>query len=121
MATGVNVKMGVSGVQQFKNGIKTAQDSVKTLDQALALNEKQFKATGDAEEYMQAKTEVLKFFSIRARSASMVLIWFRAVVMFCLNCAIPVTFSLTPAFASAMLSPLRPGYAVLDVVVIPFI
>ena len=60
MATGVNVKMGVSGVQQFKNGIKTAQDSVKTLDQALALNEKQFKATGDAEEYMKTKSELLQ-------------------------------------------------------------
>ena len=57
---GVNVKMGVSGIQQFKQNMKTAQNSVKTLDQALALNEKQFKQTGDAEEYMQQKTELLQ-------------------------------------------------------------
>lgn len=60
MATGVNVKMGVEGVSQFKQGIKDAQNSIKTLDQALALNEKQFKATGDSEEYMSQKTELLK-------------------------------------------------------------
>jgi len=60
MANGVNVKMGVSGVSQFKQGIKQAQTSVKTLDQALKLNEKQFKATGDAESYMQQKSELLK-------------------------------------------------------------
>lgn len=60
MATGVNVKMGVSGITQFKQNIKAAQTSVKTLDQALQLNEKQFKATGDAEAYMQQKSELLK-------------------------------------------------------------
>ena len=57
---GVNVKMGVTGISQFKQNIKVAQNSVKTLDQQLALNEKQFKATGDAEAYMQQKTELLK-------------------------------------------------------------
>ena len=60
MASGVNVKMGVSGISQFKNDMKTAQTAVKTLDQQLALNEKQFKATGDAEAYMQQKTELLQ-------------------------------------------------------------
>ena len=60
MATGVNVKMGVSGVSQFKQNMKAAQTSVTTLDQALKLNEKQFKQTGDAEEYMKSKTELLK-------------------------------------------------------------
>ena len=60
MATGVNVKMGVTGVQQFKQNMNTAKNSVKTLDQALALNEKQFKATGNAEEYMKTKTELLQ-------------------------------------------------------------
>ena len=60
MATGVNVKMGVSGITQFKQNIKAAQTSVKTLDQALQLNEKQFKATGDAEAYMMQKSELLK-------------------------------------------------------------
>lgn len=61
MATsGVNVKMGVSGVSQFRADIKKTQDSLKTLDESLKLNEKQFKQTGDAEEYMQTKSELLK-------------------------------------------------------------
>ena len=47
MAGGVNVKMGVSGVAQFKQAMKQAQTSVKTLDAELKLNEKQFQATGD--------------------------------------------------------------------------
>lgn len=57
---GVNVKMGVSGVSQFKTAMREAQGCVKTLDQALKLNEQQFKATGDAESYMQQKAELLK-------------------------------------------------------------
>ena len=57
---GINVKIGVTGISQFKRNIKVAQNSVKTLDQQLAINEKQFKATGDAEAYMQQKTELLK-------------------------------------------------------------
>ena len=57
---GVNVKMGVSGVAQFKQNINTARNSLKTLDAQLALNEKQFKASGDAEAYMQEKSELLK-------------------------------------------------------------
>lgn len=59
-ASGVNIKMGVEGLSQFKNSMKTAQTAVKTLDQQLALNEKQFKATGDAEAYMEQKTELLE-------------------------------------------------------------
>ena len=60
MATGVNVKMGVSGVSEFKWHMKDVQNSAKTLDAALALNEKQFKATGDAETYMATKSELLQ-------------------------------------------------------------
>ena len=60
MATGVNVKMGVSGVSQFKNNMNQAKQAVKTLDAQLALSEKQFKASGDAEGYMTEKTELLK-------------------------------------------------------------
>ena len=59
-ANGVNVKMGVEGISQFKQNIKVAQTAVKTLDEQLKLNEKQFKATGDAEQYMQEKSELLK-------------------------------------------------------------
>ena len=56
----VSVKMGVTGIAQFKTGMNQAKQSVKTLDAELALNEKQFKQTGDAQEYMQQKSELLK-------------------------------------------------------------
>ena len=60
MANSVNVKMGVSGVSQFKQNMKQAQASVKTLDEQLKLNEAQFRLTGDAEKYMQEKSELLQ-------------------------------------------------------------
>ena len=60
MASGVNVKMGVTGVAQFKADINTAKQSLKTLDEQLTLTEKEYKATGDAEAYMQRKTEQLQ-------------------------------------------------------------
>ena len=60
MANGVNVKMGVSGVAQFKQNMNQAKQSVKTLDAQLKLSEKQFKASGDAESYMTEKSELLK-------------------------------------------------------------
>ena len=60
MASGVNVKMGVSGVAQFKQSINQSKQAIKTLDAQLALSEKQFKATGDAESYMAEKSELLK-------------------------------------------------------------
>lgn len=56
----VSVKMGVSGISQFKQGINQAQASVKSFDAALKLNEKQLKATGDAETYLQNKTAALQ-------------------------------------------------------------
>lgn len=60
MADGVNVKMGVSGLNKFKQDIKQAQESVKTYDAELKLNEKQLQATGDKEAYMQQKTKLLQ-------------------------------------------------------------
>ena len=56
----VSVKMGVSGISQFKQGMNQAQASVKSLDAQLKLNEKQFKATGDAETYLQQKMSLLQ-------------------------------------------------------------
>lgn len=55
----INAKMAVSGVQQFKQGMTDAQASVKTFDAALKANEKQLKATGNAEQFMQAQTTLL--------------------------------------------------------------
>ena len=59
-SNGVNVKMGVSGVAQFKQSMNQAQQSVKTLDAQLALSEKQFKATGDKQTYMAEQADLLK-------------------------------------------------------------
>ena len=59
-SSGVNVKMGVSGIAQFKQNMKQAEQAVKTLDAQIALCEKQYKATGDAESYMTEKSELLK-------------------------------------------------------------
>ena len=59
-ANGVNVKMGVSGVSQFKQNLSQAKSAVKTLDAQLSLTEKQFKATGDSQSYMAEKGELLK-------------------------------------------------------------
>lgn len=56
----VSVKMGVSGVAQFKQGITEAAASVKTLDAALKTNEKQLKATGDKEAFMASQTNLLQ-------------------------------------------------------------
>lgn len=58
--TDVGVKMGVSGISQFKQQISEAQSTVKTYDSALKLAEKQLKATGDAETYLQSKTTALQ-------------------------------------------------------------
>ena len=56
----LNVKMGVSGVSQFIQSMNSAGASVKTIDAALKQNEKQLKATGDAETYLQQKSQLLQ-------------------------------------------------------------
>lgn len=56
----VNVKMGVSGVAQFKQGMKQAQQSAKTLAAQMKANESQYKATGDREQYLAEKSKLLK-------------------------------------------------------------
>ena len=60
MATGVNVKMGVTGVSEFKRGMKDAEGAVKSLDEQLKLNEAQLKLNGNQELYMKNKVELLK-------------------------------------------------------------
>ena len=52
--------MGVSGVSQFKSAMTQSSQSVKTLDAALKLNEKQLQATGDKEAYMTQKSKLLQ-------------------------------------------------------------
>ena len=60
MATGVNVKMGVTGVSEFKRSMKDSETAVRTLSEALKLNESQLKATGNQELYLQNKTKILQ-------------------------------------------------------------
>ena len=60
MATGVSVKMGVTGVKEFKKGIADAEASIKAMDQALKLNEAQLKLNGDAEIAFKNKVQILK-------------------------------------------------------------
>ena len=56
----ISVKMGVTGVSQFRQSMAQGAQSVKTLDAALKKNEAQFKATGDAETYMATKSKLLE-------------------------------------------------------------
>lgn len=60
MASSVNVKLGVSGVSQFKSAMKDSQAAVRTLDAELKKNEQQYRLTGDAQTYMQQKSDLLK-------------------------------------------------------------
>ena len=59
-STNVNVKMGVTGVSELKRSMTEAKNAIKTLDSALELNEKQYRKTGDAEEYMKQKADLLQ-------------------------------------------------------------
>ena len=59
-ATGVDVKMGVSGLNQFKQDLNTAKRTIRNLDEALKLTESTFKRTGDREDYMRDKADLLK-------------------------------------------------------------
>ena len=60
MGDGINVNMGVSGLQAFKRSIKDSETVVKSLDKALVETEKAFKTTGDAQTALATKSEILK-------------------------------------------------------------
>ena len=55
----VSVNVGVTGIQQFKSGMSDAQASIKGLDAALKLNEKQLKQSGNAEKDMATRADLL--------------------------------------------------------------
>ena len=55
---GATYKLGAD-VDGFNKGLQSAQNSVKTLDAQLKMNEKQLKATGDAELYASNKSQIL--------------------------------------------------------------
>lgn len=54
----VNYKIGADA-SSFKQGVNEAQASLKTLDAALKVNEASFRAGGDAQVYMEQKTQLL--------------------------------------------------------------
>lgn len=57
---GVNVKMGVTGVSDFKRSMGDAQAAVKSLNEALKLNESQLKLNGNQELYFKNKVTLMK-------------------------------------------------------------
>ena len=57
--TGVNVKLGVSGLNDFKRDLKGAKAEVDALKKALELNEKQYGLYGDEAQYMTNKVSLL--------------------------------------------------------------
>jgi hypothetical protein len=52
--------MSVTGLSEYKKAMNDAKAAVKTLDAELKLNEAQYKANGDAEQYMTNKSALLK-------------------------------------------------------------
>ena len=59
MAADVGVKLNVSGIAGFKSSMNQAKSSVKALDAELKLNAAQYRASGDAEEYMAGRSRIL--------------------------------------------------------------
>ena len=59
MGSDIGVKMSVSGIAQFKSAMTQGKSAVKQLDAELKLNAAQYKASGDAEEYMAGRTRIL--------------------------------------------------------------
>ena len=56
---GVSVKMGVTGVAEFKRSMNDSKEAVKTLSAALKMNEEALKADGDQERYMTSQASLL--------------------------------------------------------------
>lgn len=56
----IATKMKVTGVAQFVDAMKQSKAAVKTLDAELKLAQAQYKQTGDKEEYLRQRTEILK-------------------------------------------------------------
>lgn len=56
---GANVKIGVSGVSQFKSDVGKAEEAIKTFKEQLNLCEKELKETGKQEDYLKKKAGLL--------------------------------------------------------------
>lgn len=54
-----SVRLGVDGLGEFTRGMQAAQNSVKMLGTDVKLAESEFRKTGDAQTYMEQKTEAL--------------------------------------------------------------
>jgi len=59
MPSDIGARMSVSGIASFKSAMSQAKSSVKVLDAELKLSAAQYKASGDAEEYMADRSRIL--------------------------------------------------------------
>lgn len=56
----IGVKMGVTGIAQFKTAMQQGTQSVKTLDAALKMNAKELQLTGDKEAFVAKQSATLR-------------------------------------------------------------
>lgn len=56
----IKTRLSMEGEQQYRSAMKEAANSIKVLDSELKLAESQFKKTGDAQEYLTKKAEILQ-------------------------------------------------------------
>ena len=56
----IKTRLSMEGEQQYRSAMKEAANSIKVLDSELKLAESQFKKTGDAQEYLTKKSEILQ-------------------------------------------------------------
>lgn len=54
-----NTKLSVSGIGEFKSAMQQARTATRTLDSEMKLAQAQFKATGDAQTYLQQRSQIL--------------------------------------------------------------
>ena len=54
-----NTKLSVSGIGEFKSAMQQARTATRTLDSEMKLAQAQFKATGDAQMYLQQRSQIL--------------------------------------------------------------
>ena len=54
-----NTKLSVSGIGEFKSAMQQARTATRTLDSEMKLAQAQFKATGDAQAYLEQRSRIL--------------------------------------------------------------
>lgn len=57
---GIKGEIGIDGAAKFRSEMRNVRQSIKELDSELKLADSQFRATGNAEEYMSERASILK-------------------------------------------------------------